>query len=466
MRFGSDYDQLPDVNGITEELRKSGKLTSDMILTNAGETKREDATVDPLGSLRLEFENAEIATDGLISGNNGTAIGGFNTGAYLGFTDVEMDGIKSVTINYAVPKAYEGATLELRLDSPEGPIVGTATAVATDASKWHVYKPLTMKVSPSTGIHDIYITSPGERDGVGNFDWIRLETGTDKSPVKHNRLIVAEGVEAIGVRTVGDLRVVSNGYLLKPEEPIYKKGDTVMTPLADTLKNLGYSWNEETLTITDKEGKSLTFAEGKDIAYVDGVAGRLLAAPERHENGSWWVPIDTFKLLGDYVDYVESSGYVRIMDVTEKLRKEHLEKINGETRNLAYRKPVAANSVIANEVAFAPVNYAVDGSASTYWQAGDGDKSSWIWVNLTKSYPITKVAVNFGKYAPESFNVYISNDSDKPENWTRVATIKEFTGSSAKIEFPKVYAKYVKIGDLKRSDMKGVYLNELEVYEK
>ncbi len=463
MRFGSDYDYLPDVAAKTEELRKAGKLTGTIVQTNAGESERVDTTIDPPGSLRLEFENAELSTPGVTY--NAGAIGTFNEGTHLGFTQVEMDGVKTITINHGVARPWAGAILEVRLDSPEGPIIGTVQTVATSEDRWDNYQPLVMEVSPTTGIHDIYVTSEGKGEGVGNFDWMRFETGTDKAPVKHNKIIYAEGVEPIGVRTLGDLRIVSSGHLIKPlEDPVYKKDGTVMAPLAETLNNLGYTFNEETLTITDKEGKNLAFKEGNDIAYVNGVAGKMSTSPEKLKSG-WWVPIDMFKLLGDYVDYVESSGYVRIMDVNEQLRLDHLSKLQGEDRNLAYKKPCLSSSRPVDESHGKYPTDAFDGDSSTEWWEGNGDKDGWIWVDLNKSYPVTRVVANFGDYAPVSFNVYISNDIGMPENWTRVAAVTKVVGKTVEIKLPtNVHAKYVKLGDLKGIDQNGVRLKEFEVY--
>lgn len=461
MRFGSEYDPLPDVNAITEKLRAAGKLNGAMVLVNADEKATVDTPDDPPGSLRLKFSNAEYNHGFLSSGDR---MGSFDRGDYIGFTQVKMDGVVSATLSYATNDAYEGATMELRIDSPTGPIIGSFVTVGTHPTSFNEYKPVQVEVTPTTGFHDFFITASGGENGIGNLDWILFETGTDTAPVQNSIVTRAEGVEPIGLRTLGDLRVVSNGSLLEPKEPIYLKDNCVMTPLNDTISKLGYGWNEESLTITDNEGQSIMLVEGKDIAYVNGTSAKLTTAPEKHADGEWWIPVDLFKLFGDYVDYVESSGYVRIMDVKQTLLEAHLKKIHGEGRNLAFQQNGKSNGVATDEIRGRKPFYAFDGNPSTYWLSPYGYKEDWLWVDLRQVYSISQVEVNFGA-APVSFNVYVSDETDNPKNWKRVATVSEVKGNTVRLEFPDTYARYVKLGDIKKSSNVGLQVTEMKVFE-
>ena len=79
------------------------------------------------------------------------------------------------------------------------------------------------------------------------------------------------------------IRVHLNGHLLKFTSDPYLKNDSTMVGFRSILEALGaeVSWDEETQTVTAaKNGTTIKLAIGDSIAYVNGEATELLAAPE------------------------------------------------------------------------------------------------------------------------------------------------------------------------------------------
>ena len=79
------------------------------------------------------------------------------------------------------------------------------------------------------------------------------------------------------------IRVHLNGHLLKFTSDPYLKNDSTMVGFRSILEALGaeVSWDEETQTVTAvKDGTTIKLTIGDSIAYVNGEATELLAAPE------------------------------------------------------------------------------------------------------------------------------------------------------------------------------------------
>lgn len=122
-----------------------------------------EPTLDAFGI--IEAENF-AAMSGIQLEPGNTAIGWFDSGDWLRFDNVDFgDGAGSVTILAA--KANAGGTVELRLDSVDGPLLGVFTPEATDG--WGLYAGQQINVSGASGIHDLYLVAAGAT-GVCNID--------------------------------------------------------------------------------------------------------------------------------------------------------------------------------------------------------------------------------------------------------------------------------------------------------
>src|SRR5690606_12755361 len=79
-------------------------------------------------------------------------VGYITTGVTLTYGGFDTAGHDSMTLQYA--KASEGGSLEIRLESSTGTLIGTATPAGTGA--WDAYMPMTVSLSqPLTGTQTI-----------------------------------------------------------------------------------------------------------------------------------------------------------------------------------------------------------------------------------------------------------------------------------------------------------------------
>jgi len=134
--------------------------------------------------------------------NNGTDVGFIEGGDALWYASVVMDGINMLTLHYA--KGVEGGSVEIRLDSTTGQLLGTFTPVSTGS--WTTWQNGTVSLSAASGSHTLYLVAVGSTAGIFNLDWIELSASsgsTAAAPLFH--------VNHLGFDTMGPKHVVVEG---------------------------------------------------------------------------------------------------------------------------------------------------------------------------------------------------------------------------------------------------------------
>ena len=106
-------------------------------------------------------------------------IGGLDNGDYLKYSLINFRG---GAIKFSARIASDGAgyagNIELRLDSPTGPLLGTLNVMRTGG--WWVDKAVTQstylngdEMLNANGVHDLYLVSRGN-GGIANFEWFEI----------------------------------------------------------------------------------------------------------------------------------------------------------------------------------------------------------------------------------------------------------------------------------------------------
>jgi beta-glucosidase len=90
----------------------------------------------------------------------GTAVGSVGAGDWISFAGSRTTG-GPATFTAQVAATTAGS-MQVRLDSPTGPLLGTATVASTGSA--YTYATTTAPLSAAAGIHDVYLVfSPGVR---------------------------------------------------------------------------------------------------------------------------------------------------------------------------------------------------------------------------------------------------------------------------------------------------------------
>jgi cytochrome c len=140
---------------------KGGELTP---LTNT------DVLV--LRSSRVQVEEADKFRNASLNWDR-DQLGSIHHKSYFMFKGIDLKNIKSITYRYASKEI--GARIEVHVNSPEGPIVSTATYPAT--GEWREFKEVTAPVKDPGGKNDLYFVFRKEEkpnQHMCTIDWIEF----------------------------------------------------------------------------------------------------------------------------------------------------------------------------------------------------------------------------------------------------------------------------------------------------
>jgi len=97
-------------------------------------------------------------------------VGYFYAGSWLAFPDIDLTGYTHVAANVA--SAQAGGSMEIRLDAPDGTLVGTLTVPNTGS--WETFARTEAALSAVDGVHTVYLVSADNGTYNGDVDWIEF----------------------------------------------------------------------------------------------------------------------------------------------------------------------------------------------------------------------------------------------------------------------------------------------------
>jgi cytochrome c len=175
---------VPGVSGELPPLAAEGPRSGAWVL----EASYTDAGAGPVGPLAanarlcvrtftVEAEHADTRAGTQLldsaSASGARFVGAIDHGNWLCFQEVDLAGLARVACRTS--SAGAGGTLELRLDSPAGPLVASTAIVPNGA--WEDWRELTLELTPSAGLHELYVVFLNEanRSALMNLDCLRFE---------------------------------------------------------------------------------------------------------------------------------------------------------------------------------------------------------------------------------------------------------------------------------------------------
>ena len=175
--FGGFAGEIPVSK---EETIKPGhfKLEASYIDRGAGSIPSLNASA--VVYLRHRLVEAETADEvhgpqvlGSGSAGGGKFIGAINHGHYLRFNGVPLDRVKRMTLRVA--SAGSGGSIEVRLDQPDGELIG-ATPVEVNG-QWEQFYEKMVDLKETLGRHDVYIcfVHPQKAGGLMNLDSVYFQ---------------------------------------------------------------------------------------------------------------------------------------------------------------------------------------------------------------------------------------------------------------------------------------------------
>jgi cytochrome c len=103
-------------------------------------------------------------------GGNHLAIASGN-GSYIGYKQIDLTGVAEIGFRISAPAQLNaaGGIVEIHLDSPTGPIIGSSNKVEPNAPSagFAPPPPTLVTIKPTTGVHDIYYVTKNDKAAAG-----------------------------------------------------------------------------------------------------------------------------------------------------------------------------------------------------------------------------------------------------------------------------------------------------------
>lgn len=146
------------------------------------------ATPTPAPTPRTAFAQIEAESFNSQSGveieacsEGGSGIGYIENGDYIGFQKIDF-GSGANSFQARVASQTSGGTIELRIDSPTGQLIGTCQVSGTGG--WQTWTNVTCSLDGSgvSGLHDLYLKFTGGSGYLFNINWFKFSANAQTTP--------------------------------------------------------------------------------------------------------------------------------------------------------------------------------------------------------------------------------------------------------------------------------------------
>jgi hypothetical protein len=190
----------------------------------------------------IEAECAFGPTTGNCAGTSGgqqgtqlqdgsTTVGYVEGGDLLWYGGLVMDGADTLTLRYS--KGVDGGTVEIRLDTATGTLLGSFAPTSTNG--WTTWSTATVKLTATTGAHTLYIVPTGSTGGIVNLDWIELSAAANAGATPATIHINHVGFDALAAKqaVIEGATGLGRFYVVADDGVAYWCGEVTGTAFAD-----------------------------------------------------------------------------------------------------------------------------------------------------------------------------------------------------------------------------------------
>ncbi|MET8527508.1 ThuA domain-containing protein [Micromonospora sp. NPDC005172] len=381
------------------------------------------------------------------AGHGGAAVGYIDNNDWISFRPYNLTGIQSFSARVGAP-AGGGGTLELRVDSPTGQLVGSATVTSTGG--YATFATVTGGVTAPTGTRTLYLVFKGTGPWF-DIDEFTLSTspggpGPDPDPDPGTGTNLAKGKPARASSYEGAF-VAANAF----------------DGVAGTRWGSSFGdpqWIDVDLGATYALSRvKLTWEAAYGSAYqiqtsTDGVTFTTIRTVTGGDGG-----------VDDLTGLTGSGRYVRLLGTARGTAwgySLYEFEVYGGTGtptggNLLLNKPTTTSSTEGADVSGAQ---AVDGNLTTRWSSTFSDPQ-WIRVDLGSPTAIGRVKLAWEAAYSSAYQIQTSNDGT---TWTTVKTVTGADGGVDEHSGLGANGRYLRIYGTARGTGYGHSLWEVEAY--
>ncbi|MGC4759211.1 ThuA domain-containing protein [Micromonospora trifolii] len=383
------------------------------------------------------------------AGHGGAAVGYVDNNDWISFRPYNLTGVQSFSARVGAP-AGGGGTLELRVDSPTGQLVGSATVVSTGG--YANFATVTGGVTAPTGTRTLFLVFKGTGPYF-DIDEFTLSTSPggpgpdpdpDPDPEPGANLALGKPARAssfeggFGAANAFD-GVAGTRWGSAFGDPQWIDVDLGATYAINRVKltweaayGSGYQIQTSPDGVNFTTIRTVTGGDGgvDDLTGLSG-SGRYIRLLGTARGTAWGYSLFEFEVYG-------GTG-------------------SPTGGNLLLNKPASTSS---NEGADVSGAQAVDGSLTTRWSSTFSDPQ-WIRVDLGSATAIGRVKLSWEAAYSSAYQIQTSNDGT---TWTTVKTVTGADGGVDEHTALGANGRYLRIYGTARGTGYGHSLWELEAY--
>jgi len=156
-----------DLPALLKRVEKDG--TKLLIVDRAESWLSTLATATPVIEAESYASMSGVQTESASEG--GLDVGFIQNGDYAIYNNVDLTSVNAFRVRYA--SGSSGGTLEVRLDSPTGTLLGSCAIPGTGG--WQVWQTMTTALSGASGVHNICLAFKGSGTGyLFNLNWFQF----------------------------------------------------------------------------------------------------------------------------------------------------------------------------------------------------------------------------------------------------------------------------------------------------
>ncbi|WP_154665595.1 carbohydrate-binding protein [Saccharicrinis fermentans] len=127
---------------------------------------------DPFARIEAEdYDEANgTSTENCSDTDGGENVGSVKDGNWLMFSNINLSEVHS--INARLASEYSGGTVEVRLDSETGELIGSMEMPNT--GNWQSWETVTASLNNSIGFYDVFLVFNSSEKYVGNINWLQF----------------------------------------------------------------------------------------------------------------------------------------------------------------------------------------------------------------------------------------------------------------------------------------------------
>ncbi|WP_328653663.1 ThuA domain-containing protein [Micromonospora sp. NBC_00330] len=383
------------------------------------------------------------------AGHGGAAVGYVDNNDWISFRPYNLTGVQSFSARVGAP-AGGGGTVELRVDSPTGPLVGSATVVPTGG--YANFATVTGGVTAVTGTRTLFLVFKGTGPYF-DIDEFTLSTSPggpgpdpDPDPDPEPGANLARGKPARASSFEGAFTaanafdgVAGTRWGSAFGDPQWIDVDLGATYAVNRVKltweaayGSGYQIQTSPDAVNFTTIRTVTGGDGgvEDLTGLSG-SGRYIRLLGTARGTAWGYSLFEFEVYG-------GTG-------------------SPTGGNLLLNKPTSTSS---NEGADVSGAQAVDGSLTTRWSSTFSDPQ-WIRVDLGSATAIGRVKLSWEAAYSSAYQIQTSNDGT---TWTTVKTVTGADGGVDEHTALGANGRYLRINGTARGTGYGHSLWELEAY--